>query len=109
MSWARRFSETSKAYTYLVAYSSIPPLIGVIAAAVIYVVFAGRMISGDLFPAFDCSRPNECTTLPGVLNYWSPVSATDYAKAVVWGFISGFSERFFVDILNQFGSKGSDK
>lgn len=93
---------------YLIAYSTIPPLIGIIAAAVIYGMFAGELITGVVFPKFACAEGgNGCKALPDFLGYWRPAEATDYAKAMVWGFVSGFSERFFVDILNQFGSKGT--
>lgn len=92
---------------YLAAYSAIPPLVGIISAAVIYGMFASGLITGELFPKFACAQAgNDCKTLPDFLGYWRPEGAQDYAKAMVWGFISGFSERFFVDTLNQFGGKG---
>ncbi len=93
---------------YLIAYSTIPPLVGIIAASAVYCVFAGGMLKGPMFPDFTCAPGgNDCKTLQDFLGYWRPCEATDYAKAIVWGFISGFSERFFVDILNQFGSKAA--
>ncbi|SDU02942.1 hypothetical protein [Nitrosomonas ureae] len=93
---------------YLAAYSAIPPLVGIISAAVIYGMFASGLITGELFPKFACAQAgNDCKTLPDFLGYWRPEGAQDYAKAMVWGFISGFSERFFVDTLNQFGGKGA--
>lgn len=87
---------------YLIAYSTIPPLVGAISAAVLYVIFAGQIISGALFPTFACSvGENGCTSFELFLQYWSPKDPQDYAKAIVWGFIAGFSERFVPDILNK--------
>jgi hypothetical protein len=92
---------------YLIAYSTIPPLVGMIAAAVVYLVFASMFVKGPAFPAFDCRLGESgCKTFPEFMKFWAPISSMDYAKAIVWGFISGFSERYFIDILNQFsGSK----
>lgn len=94
---------------YLLAYSTIPSLIGMVPSVVVYLVFAAGMISGPIFPEFDCADINaDCTTFPNFLRNWSPECPQDYAKVIVWGFMAGFSERFFVDILNQFVSKAKD-
>ncbi len=88
---------------YLIAYSSIPPVVGVIAAAMLYMVFAGEMIRGPLFPNFDClAAGNGCRTLTDVMSYWAPVQPTDYAKCVAWGFAAGFTERYIDSILGRF-------
>ena len=99
-----------KLNAYLIAYATIPPTIGAVADTVAYVVFAGEMIQGPLFPSFCCAPEGSgCQTLPDVMHHWQPAAAADYSRCVVWGFISGFSERFFVDILNQFGTKGTKR
>ncbi len=91
---------------YLVAYSTIPALIGMIAAAVVYVIFAAGLLKGGLFPEFHCGLvEGKCDELKKFVSHWKPVDAVDFAKAIVWGFIAGFSEKFFVDILNQFSVK----
>lgn len=86
---------------YLIAYSSIPPLVGAISACILYVLFASEIIKGPFFPLFSCENGDSCNTFQSFLSYWSPKEATDYAKAIVWGFIAGFSERFVPDILNR--------
>lgn len=102
---AARFKGlTGGANLYIVAYSSIPPLIGAIAAVILYVVFASGILKGDLFPAFTCEI-DKCVQLLDFLQHWKPALATDYAKAVVWGFVAGFSERFVPDILNRLSEK----
>jgi len=35
---------------------------------------------------------------------WAPATPSDYAKAIVWGFIAGFSEKFVPDLLEHFAS-----
>lgn len=89
---------------YVICYSTIPPLIGAIAAIILYVIFASGMLTGDLFPEFHCARGQDmCNQFKDFVSDWQPETAKDYAKSIVWGFIAGFSERFVPDILNKFG------
>jgi len=105
-----RYSELLRGVNwYLIAYSSIPALVGAISATILYVVFASEIIVGPFFPAFSCSaEKGECTEFLSFLSHWSPTGATDYAKAIVWGFFSGFSERYVPDILNRVANKSTD-
>jgi hypothetical protein len=68
----------------------------------IYLVFAAGLLKGDLFPEFTC-MPNKdsCNDFQGFLTHWAPNGAPANAKAIVWGFIAGFSERFVPNILNR--------
>ncbi|WFB46943.1 hypothetical protein [Vibrio coralliilyticus] len=97
----------NKAGFYLIAYASIPPLVGAISATILYVIFASEIIQGDFFPSFACELgSNNCETFQTFLTSWSPEKSQDYAKAIVWGFIAGFSERFVTDILNKVVKNG---
>ena len=88
--------------TYLIAYSSIPALVGAISSTILYVVFASEIVVGPFFPEFSCKLgENHCVEFQQFLTSWSPKSAPDHAKAIVWGFVAGFSERFVPDILNR--------
>jgi hypothetical protein len=99
-----------KSNLYLVLYSLIPPLIGAIGAVVLYVIFAAQLATSPMFPEFFCaSGEGRCTNLREILDQWQPKVAQDYAKAAVWGFIAGFSERFVPDILNRIAAKGEDE
>jgi hypothetical protein len=91
-----------KSNRYLIAYASIPPLVGAISAAILYVIFASQIITSPFFPNFSCELYHgTCNKFQSFLSSWSPTNAQDFAKAIVWGFISGFSERFVPDILNK--------
>jgi len=93
---------------YVIAYSFVPALVGMIGAAVLYVVFAAGLLKGDLFPEFDCHAPDKvCDDFQRFVGNWSPKGPAGHAKAIVWGFIAGFSERFVPDILNRLGSEST--
>lgn len=91
---------------YVLAYSCVPALVGMIGAVILYLVFAAGFLEGDLFPKFKCLQ-GSCEAFPDFIQYWSPADSKAYAKAIVWGFIAGFSERVVPDILNRL-STGSD-
>ena len=94
---------------YVVAYSFVPALVGMIGAAVIYVIFAAGLLKGDLFPEFRCNAAGGiCDRFSDFVSGWSPDGPTAYAKAIVWGFVAGFSERFVPDILNRLGQTETD-
>jgi hypothetical protein len=93
---------------YLLIYAMIPSLVGVIAAVVLYLLFASAMVEGTLFPHFEFAPPPAIRfqdTFKDFVENWQPASATDYAKALVWAFIAGFSERFVPDLLRRFGEE----
>jgi len=86
---------------YVLVYSLVPPVVGVISAVVLYGAVLAGLVQGDLFPKFACGTGHDqCASFVGLLHY-GPVGATDYAKAMVWGFIAGFSERLVPSALEQ--------
>lgn len=89
---------------YVVAYSLVPAVVGMIGAVMVYLMFAAGLLKGDLFPEFHCAK-GLCNDFHGFVANWSPKDAAANAKAIVWGFIAGFSERFVPDILNRLGSE----
>jgi len=90
---------------YVIAYSLVPVLVGIIGAVMIYLLFAGGLLKGDLFPDFICAPGKSCDDFHGFVTSWVPKDAAANAKAIVWGFVAGFSERFVPNILNQFATE----
>jgi hypothetical protein len=84
----------------------VPPLIGIVAAAAVYLAVAAGYLRGDLFAAFECYKgENQCDGgLAGLMDY-GPKSVRDHAKVLVFGFISGFSERFFPGLIEGLAQK----
>jgi len=88
---------------YLLIFSLIAPVVGAIAALVLYVSFAGEFLQGGLFPSIKCK--GECGSFVDVIANYVPAEPKDYAKALVWGFIAGFSERLVPDTLQTFATQ----
>ncbi len=88
---------------YLLVFSLIAPVVGGIAALVLYVSFAGEFLQGGLFPSIKCK--GECGSFVDVIANYVPNEPKDYAKALVWGFIAGFSERLVPDTLQTFATQ----
>jgi hypothetical protein len=90
---------------YLMMYSLVPPVIGAIAAVVLYLVFIGKLLEGALFPSISCVPDQVCASLMDIMNYYWPTKPEDYGKALVWSFAAGFSERLVPDMLQGLVSK----
>ena len=91
---------------YAMAFSLVPAIVGAIGAVVLYFVFAAGLLKGDLFHEFAClNSAASCSTFHAFVSSWAPANATGNAKAIVWGFVVGFSERFVPDVLNRLGSR----
>jgi hypothetical protein len=87
---------------HLVVYSLVPAVVGAIAAAVIYMLFASSLLQDGIFPSFVCKfGEDKCDSFYLLIDGWSPKSASDYAKVIVWGFAAGFIERLVPDALQS--------
>jgi hypothetical protein len=95
-------TEFVKARIALFIYSLVPALVGGIAAAVMYMIFAGHLLQGSFFPDIECRRWTGCGTFSLVINSYGPKEAVDFAKIIFWGFVAGFAERLVPDLLNNF-------
>ena len=102
--WPRQASVS----LYVAVYSLIPPLVGAMAAVVLYLVFAAGLVQGGLFPTFEnASNYSTSDKFQDFIRGWSPNSETSYAKSFVWAFIAGFSERFVPDLLGRLSNRKS--
>jgi hypothetical protein len=84
----------------LVVYSMVPPVVGAIAAVVVYLAFISGIFDSGVFPKLVCKAATKtCNDLVQVLNDYGPEKAADYGKALVWSFFAGFAERLVPDML----------
>ena len=86
-------------------YSLVPPVIGAIAAVVLYLVFIGKLLEGALFPSISCVQEQVCASLMDIMNYYWPSKPEDYGKVLVWSFAAGFSERLVPDVMQGLVTK----
>ena len=93
--------------THLAIYAAVPPIVGAIASVVLYIAFAADVLQGVMFPRIACRAAGEtgCADLYGILQNFVPKEPTDYCKALIWGFIAGFSERLVPDTLQMLAAK----
>ncbi|MGL6570864.1 hypothetical protein ACSZOI_14920 [Aeromonas caviae] len=64
-----------------------------------YGLFASSLLQGDLFPRFK-HMEHPYVSLQTLLTLASPATNLDAAKAVIWAFIAGFSERFVPNAID---------
>lgn len=89
-------------------YVCLSPLVGGILAVVTYVFFVSGVLRGTFFPEFE---PDPAPLPDGLARLFAVhgVTAADYGKMLLWGFIAGFSERFATDIINRFEANAADE
>lgn len=92
------------------------PLLGGIFAIVALLFFLSGFLSGSIFPAFHLPGDLPCTLTPPASTpcdqtymkpawwFWQhllPIAPMDYAKLILWCFVSGFAERFIPDMIDN--------
>jgi hypothetical protein len=81
----------------------VPSFVGGVLALVMYLLFLSNIISGDIFPLFkpDTDSPNGVESI--LTQHANGMNS--YAKLFVWSFISGFNQKYVVDIINSVKTK----
>lgn len=86
-------------------YILLAPFVAGLLAVLLYCLFIGEMLQGDLFPAFEAGETNQqdLSRLFAV----RAVRYQDYAKLLVWSFLAGYSETFVTDVVGSFAPSHS--
>ena len=90
-------------------YVCLSPLVGGVLAVVTYILFLSKMLQGQIFPHFVPDDPSNPDIGLRVLFAVHPATGADYGKALLWGFVAGFSERFATDIISRFESNAASE
>ena len=85
----------------LTVYALVPPVVGIISASILFVIFAAGILQGGaLFPIFACELGDgKCGTFENFIYDFGPRDATDYARTLIWCFAAGIAERLVPDKL----------
>ena len=95
----------------LTIYSLVPPVVGALSAAILFIAFAAGLVQGGaFFPTFACQAGDRmCGTFDKLIHEFGPADATDYARTLVWCFIAGFAERLVPDKLKGLAAGAGDR
>lgn len=93
---------------YLLVFCLVPPIVGMIGSTFFYLFMQSGIVTSNVFVDFSCNLSKPCEDLKCLLTY-SPCTAADYAKSIVWGFVAGFSERMVPNVLARLENEGSGK
>ncbi|MGD9728284.1 MAG: hypothetical protein AB7G68_11010 [Nitrospiraceae bacterium] len=94
-------------------YRWLSPIAGATLAGILYLIFIGDLLGGELFPEFELPpKKGENTSQAGGINIIFEVGSAQpavYAKLLFWSFVAGYSERFVTDIIGRFESQVESK
>ena len=77
-----------------------PAINGALFAALLYIIFMGKLIEGSIFPTFGQASESGSGFI-ALLTEIKPDGGSNYAKLIIWSFIAGFAERFVPDTLTK--------
>jgi hypothetical protein len=80
----------------------LSPITGAVFALIMYMLFIGGLVNGDLFPKIDAPSGGNWMTL---LLTAAPAGGANLAKLVIWSFIAGFSERLVPDTVDRLAAE----
>lgn len=90
-------------------YMWLSPVTGAILAGILYLIFIGDMLGGDLFPWFDVDRDTTRQNGIKVIFEIGSKEPSIYGKLLFWSFVAGYSERFVTDIIGRFESQANTR
>jgi hypothetical protein len=82
------------------------PILGGVFAFALYLIFMAGFLQGTFFPQFKSgSDPYETFATFAALT--EPATHADVAKAVIWAFIAGFSERLVPNFIDKIAKEAA--
>lgn len=81
-------------------------LVSAVLGIIMYGLCLSGLIAGDLFPAFKGEQA-DYTNVTELMRNVSPAGNIDAAKAVVWTFIAGFSEKLIPNMIDRMADKAA--
>lgn len=85
----------------------VSPIVAGILAWVLYGLFVTEIIKGPLFPEFR-GTTSEYHSVRQVFTEVGPIQTLDAAKALLWAFVAGFSEKMVPNILDKLAKKDAE-
>jgi hypothetical protein len=103
-------SEDLKLMTSSKLYLYLAPFVGGLFAMILYLIFLSGLLQDPVFPQFRAG-PDATAHAPQFSDLLDARAQdfNNYAKLLVWSFIAGFSEKFFVGLIGKFESTGEGK
>lgn len=92
--------ENKTANTIAIIQVYTTPLVSGLFALIFYALCFTGVIGGDLFPNF-IGIDKHYSSILDMFDNAGPENNIDAAKAIVWGFIAGFSERLVPNVLDK--------
>jgi hypothetical protein len=86
----------------------VSPIVAGVFGVIFYALCASGVIAGSLFPNFN-NMEKEYTNLIEFFDCLKPLTKQDTAKALIWAFIAGFSERLVPNILDRLAKNNQEK
>ncbi len=81
----------------------VSPVVAGLLGWVSYAFFLTGMLQGPLFPAF--TGADAAYTDLGSIFHITPATSLDAAKALLWAFVAGFSEKLIPNILDRLAAQ----
>ncbi len=101
----RKREPLQSGYGWIIAYVVWKSGVSIVFAFLLYFLFIGGMISGDLFPRFVHTGNGGEQALRELMTDFvtnvKPETYKDIAKVLVWSFIAGYSEKFVPNLITQ--------
>ncbi len=82
----------------------LAPFSGGLLAILLYMIFLGNIISGELFPEFTADSKSPQKNFRAIFEQHT--NFVGYAKLVFWSFVAGFSQNFVTGIIERSEKQG---